>query len=98
MWYEKGGGKKIDPYMFDEYFDKYIHGEINQVKFSEGIGLSVPTLRKHLKTLFEKGFIDGVFFSDGKPMIMGYDGFIRGDEQEVKQEVKQEKVIYPILE
>lgn len=97
----KNGGKKMDASKFEEYFMKYLHGEINQKVFAKGVGLSEPTLHKHLKELLGDGIIRGVFFTDGKPMMIGINGFIRGEEQETKQEIKQEikqEVIYPILE
>ena len=100
MIYTKGSGKKIDAGKFEENFMLYISGQINQEKFSKGVGLSVPTLHKHLAELIENGFIDGKFFTDGKPMIVGLNGFLRGDEQE--QPIKPskepiEKVVYPKL-
>lgn len=98
----KGGGKKIDAGKFEENFMQYISGQINQEKFSKGVGLSVPTLHKHLAELMENGFIDGKFFTDGKPMIIGLNGFLRGDEPKEqpikpsKEPIKQE-VVYPKL-
>ena len=101
----KGGGKKIDAGKFEENFMLYIGGQINQEKFSKGVGLSVPTLHKHLAELMENGFIDGKFFTDGKPMIIGLNGFLRGDEEQQpkeqpikpsKETIKQE-VVYPKL-
>ena len=103
--YNKGGGKRIDPRLFEEYFMMYLNGQVNQKEFSKGVGLSEPTLRKRIVTLMENGFIDGVYFTDGKPMIIGLNGFIRGDE-EVKDESKVEtkevpqipkEMIYPKL-
>ena len=98
----KGGGKKIDAKAFEEYFMLYLNGQINQEKFAKGVGLSVPTLHKRLTMLFENGSIDGKFFKDGKPMIVGYSGFLRGDEVITKEAPKEEpkepgKVIYPKL-
>lgn len=106
MIYTKGSGKKIDAGKFEENFMLYIGGQINQEKFSKGVGLSVPTLHKHLAELMENGFIDGKFFTDGKPMIIGLNGFLRGDEQEQpkeqlkeqpKEPIKPKKVVYPKL-
>ena len=102
MFYEKSSGKKIDAGKFEENFMLYIGGQINQEKFSKGVGLSVPTLHKHLAELMENGFIDGKFFTDGKPMIIGLNGFLRGDEPKEqpikpsKEPIRQE-VVYPKL-
>jgi len=95
----KGSGKKIDAGKFEENFMQYISGQINQEKFSKGVGLSVPTLHKHLAELMENGFIDGKFFTDGKPMIIGLNGFLRGDEpkEQPKELIKTKEVVYPKL-
>lgn len=97
----KGGGKRIDPVVFEEHFMMYIQGQINQIGFSKGVGISQPTLHKRLNMLFEDGFIDGKFFTDGKPMIIGATGFIRGNEpteQKIERPQKTRKVVYPVLE
>lgn len=101
MPYNKGGGKKIDPIAFEENFMMYLQGRITQKEFSKGVGLSEPTLRKRIVTLMENGFIDGIFFTDGKPMIIGATGFIRGNvpvEQTIQRPKEPRKVIYPVLE
>ena len=101
----KGGGKKINADAFMDSFMMYLNGQINQDTFAKNVGLSTPTLHKHLKELIENGFIDGKFFTDGKPMIIGLNGFLRGDEEQQpkeqpikpsKETVKQE-VVYPKL-
>ena len=98
----KGGGKKIDAKAFEEYFMLYLNGQINQEKFAKGVGLSVPTLHKRLTMLFENGSIDGKFFNDGKPMIVGYSGFLRGDEEievpkEEPKKLETQFIDYPKL-
>jgi len=79
----KGKGKKIDANKFMENFDLYLSGQINQSVFSKNVGLSVPTLRKHLRSLFENGYVDGVFFTDGEQVSLSFGG--------------QREVRYPVL-
>ena len=104
--YNKGGGKRIDPRLFEEYFMKYISGQVNQKGFSEGVGLSEPTLRKRIYFLMENGYLDGKYLTDDQPLIIGLNGFTRGEEPkdepkvETKVETKvmpQKEVIYPKL-
>ena len=104
--YNKGGGKRIDPKLFEEYFMMYLNGQTNQREFAKGVGLSEPTLHKRLVTLMENGYIDGVFFTDNKPMIIGLNGFMRGDEpietqneesQNIENQNNIKEVAYPKL-
>ena len=76
-------GKKIDANKFMENFDLYLSGQINQKVFSENVGLSVPTLRKHLYALFNNGYVDGDVFTDGKQVSLSFGG--------------QREVRYPVL-
>lgn len=68
----KGKGKKIDAYTFLKNLDLYITGRINQTVFAQNVGLSVPTLRKHLRSLLEDGHIDGAFFTDGREVSLNF--------------------------
>lgn len=77
-------GKKIDARLFMENFDLYSKGQINQMTFSENVGLSRPTLRKHLYSLLSDGYIDGIFFTDGNKVSISF-----GEPSN--------KVIYPVL-
>ena len=93
-----GSKKKIDAKIFEEYFMLYINGQTNQEKFSEALGVTEPTLHDRLKTLMENGYLGSEYFKDGKPLIIGYDGFIRGDEPVEQHTEQPRKVIYPVLE
>ena len=84
----KGGGKKIDADVFMENFGLYITGQINQMTFAKNVGISVPTLHKRLCTLFENGYIDGVLFTNGKPL---------GVDRVNEVMTAPPKVVYPVL-
>lgn len=54
-------GKKIDNNKFIKYFNLYIAGAITKEEYAKLLGISIPTLNKHLKTLCETGELTDVF-------------------------------------
>lgn len=63
-------GKKIDCEKFSEGFNQHMNGEINREEFAKKVGLSVMTLNKHLRKLFEDGEIKGIFHGENDTVTL----------------------------
>lgn len=65
-------GKKVDSKLFKEAYNEWACGKWHKKKFAEYVGLHRSTLEYRLRMILEDGYIDGVYFTDGKPYYAYY--------------------------
>jgi len=74
-------GVKMDPKVFMDAYKLWADGLINTAEFRRRCGIkSIPNMSKRMKKLFEdpEHKLDGVYFTDGKPMYASFEGIPPG--------------------